>query len=331
MRRIFFSVLRFLVNIEHKEFVTVLFLMILIFVAGMNTIAKEQAKPVKTAADSRAVLHNDSLPVDEVDSQDVKVTNERELAERTAQVEEHLNSDIYGEQLRELYTEHPDLYTLIVNRDQYPDWLVEYVLGHEEAIDWVIGYPKAMKQNASEIDGIALESVNLSDYKAQNGIPLFYQWDARWGYASYGNGCIAVDGCGVTALSMVLSGFFQDGSYTPKRIADFSSERGYFSKEEGTFWELMESGARELGLDVGKVHFSASAIQKELSEGRTIIASMGPGDFTQQGHFIVFSGLSEDGRIIVNDPNSRINSQQLWDARDLLDQTKAMWSYKTAQ
>ena len=29
---------------------------------------------------------------------------------------------------------------------------------------------------------------------------------------------------------------------------------------------------------------------------------MGPGDFTNQGHFIVLSGLTEDGHVLVNDP-----------------------------
>ena len=34
-------------------------------------------------------------------------------------------------------------------------------------------------------------------------IPLFLQWDERWGYRSYGGDFLAVTGCGPTALSMV--------------------------------------------------------------------------------------------------------------------------------
>ena len=34
-----------------------------------------------------------------------------------------------------------------------------------------------------------------------------------------------------------------------------------------------------------------------------------------------------DGKIIVNDPNSRINSRKKWDAKRLLDQMKGMWAF----
>ena len=54
---------------------------------------------------------------------------------------------------------------------------------------------------------------------------------------------------------------------------------------------------------------------------------MGPGDFTEQGHFIVLTGVTDDGKIIVNDPNSRINSRKKWDAKRLLDQMKGMWAF----
>ncbi|MCD8152609.1 MAG: C39 family peptidase [Clostridiales bacterium] len=37
---------------------------------------------------------------------------------------------------------------------------------------------------------------------------------------------------------------------------------------------------------------------------------MGPGDFTTGGHFIVLTGIDSDGNVIVNDPNSRINSEK---------------------
>lgn len=39
---------------------------------------------------------------------------------------------------------------------------------------------------------------------------------------------------------------------------------------------------------------------------------MRPGDFTTIGHFILLTGV-EDGKIKVNDPNSKIRSSKLWD------------------
>ena len=54
---------------------------------------------------------------------------------------------------------------------------------------------------------------------------------------------------------------------------------------------------------------------------------MGPGDFTNQGHFIVLSGLTEDGKVLINDPNSKINSRKKWDLNTIINQMNAAWSF----
>ena len=53
---------------------------------------------------------------------------------------------------------------------------------------------------------------------------------------------------------------------------------------------------------------------------------MGPGEFTSNGHFIVLTGL-QNGRLKINDPNSRKNSEKTWDIDQVLEQTKAVWVY----
>ena len=89
----------------------------------------------------------------------------------------------------------------------------------------------------------------------------------------------------------------------------------------------MTRGAAHYGLDAARVDVSADAITGALAQGRVIIASMKPGDFTYTGHFIVLTGLDRDGRVRVNDSNSRINSARSWDAQTLVDQMKGAWSY----
>ena len=61
--------------------------------------------------------------------------------------------------------------------------------------------------------------------------------------------------------------------------------------------------------------------------GRLIICILGPGDFTTTGHFIVLTGVDENGGIIVNDPNSIINSKKSWDIEQLMHQIRNLWSY----
>lgn len=67
-------------------------------------------------------------------------------------------------------------------------------------------------------------------------------------------------------------------------------------------------------------------VLRHLQQDRPIICAMGPGAFTESGHFIVFVG-TKDGKIMVNDPNSKIRSEQLWSFEDIKYQIKNMWVY----
>jgi hypothetical protein len=43
-------------------------------------------------------------------------------------------------------------------------------------------------------------------------------------------------------------------------------------------------------------------IAEALRAGHPVIAHMGPGIFTDGGHYIVLRGITEDGYVLVNDP-----------------------------
>ena len=66
-----------------------------------------------------------------------------------------------------------------------------------------------------------------------------------------------------------------------------------------------------------------------LNQGGLLIASMGPGDFTDSGHFIVLYGCNDSG-FLVNDPNSRIRSSQTWSFSSLSGQTVSLWGFSKA-
>lgn len=61
-----------------------------------------------------------------------------------------------------------------------------------------------------------------------------------------------------------------------------------------------------------------------------MICSMKPGDFTTQGHFIVLAG-TEDGKIRVHDPNSRVRSETLWEYGRLQSQINNLWAFEAVQ
>lgn len=189
---------------------------------------------------------------------------------------------------------------------------------HPETARFILEYP-AYFGSDGEID--------ITEDVAGGGIPLFSQWDRRWGYRIYGSSFLAMTGCGPTCLSMVYCGLTGNTDWNPYAVARMAMDRGYYVPGVGTAWELMTSGAGSLGLNAWEVPIDEGAIAENLQSGYPLIASMRPGDFTKKGHFIVLAGLDGDGKVIVNDPNSAARSEKTWDVGRLVAQMKGLWAY----
>ena len=93
-----------------------------------------------------------------------------------------------------------------------------------------------------------------------------------------------------------------------------------------TSWGLMTTGCEAWGLVSEELPLTESAVTGALSEGRPIICSVRPGDFTTTGHFILLTGIAEEG-IRVNDPNSPQNSDRLWTYAELEPQIRNLWAF----
>ena len=211
---------------------------------------------------------------------------------------------------------NPKVREIMANKDQYPEQMIELLKSNEETVDFVFDYLE--KKDTTPADTVG-EVV-------QGQIPLLLQWDERWGYAFYADDMIAVNGCGPTAIAMVAAGLTGDNTVTPYKVAQFSAENGYYAGDSGTSWTLMTDGAQQFGIYGEEMGLSEGEVFSALENGHPIICSMRPGDFTTTGHFIVLTGL-EDGKIRVNDPNSRVRSERLWDYSRLEYQINNLWVY----
>ena len=205
---------------------------------------------------------------------------------------------------------------IMANKERYPEQLIELLQNNEETADFVFDYPE--KKDTAPADTVG-EVV-------QGQVPLLLQWDERWGYAFYADDMIAVNGCGPTAIAMVAAGLTGDNTVTPYKVAQFSAGNGYYAGDSGTSWSLMTEGAQQFGIYGEEMGLSEDEVFSALENGHPIICSMRPGDFTTTGHFIVLTGI-EDGKIRVNDPNSRVRSGKLWDYSRLEYQINNLWVY----
>ena len=74
---------------------------------------------------------------------------------------------------------------------------------------------------------------------------------------------------------------------------------------------------------------SSSSIMNALRDGRPVIMSCVPGEFTKQGHFIVLTGVTSDGYITVNDPNGSHSdkSYKKYTLNEITNNGKGWWMF----
>lgn len=204
---------------------------------------------------------------------------------------------------------------ILENHYIYPDKLLEALANNPEMTDFVMGY----EENAGRVDG------TLTQDEMEQDFPLFLQWDPRWGYGDYGDGSnIGLAGCGPTCLSMALFYLTRNESLTPDRMAEYSMKNGYYISGTGTAWALLQDVPAMYGISVSQPKAEESTMKAALDSGSVIVCSMGPGDFTAAGHFIVIYGYDKKG-FLVNDPNCVARSRQSWDFQELKGQIKNIW------
>ena len=198
----------------------------------------------------------------------------------------------------------------------YPQALQELYEKNPDARQFVLDYFEKRSLDP-EID--------LSGEIKSGAVPLLMQWDERWGYTTYSGNLMGLSGCGPTCLSMAAIYLLQDPTLDPRTIADFATENGYATDGDGTSWTLFSEGAPKLGISCNELPLNKGDIDNALESGCLVACVMGPGDFTDAGHYILLTGI-QDGEYVVNDSNSYKNSERTWSYDELESQVRNIWA-----
>ena len=119
----------------------------------------------------------------------------------------------------------------------------------------------------------------------------------------YGDDTIAYSGCGPTCFAMIAS------TILGKRITPIDAVKwcgnSYYVYNVGTRWDYFTAASDHFGIKMERQLSSSqfSSVITALKQGKYVISAQSSGIFTSGGHFIVLSGITSDGRIIVHDPN----------------------------
>ncbi len=204
----------------------------------------------------------------------------------------------------------------IMNSTQYPKQLKDLALKNEEALEFVYDYPA---------EHVKEHTIDLTEEASMDSVPLFVQWDKRWGYEKYSGNFFAASGCGSTTLSMVVVYLTHNREASPIAVAKYSKEAGYSVDGSGSSWTLISEGSMHYGVKAKTVALDESRMKAELDEGHPIVVNVGPGDFTDTGHFMVITGYDDEG-FSINDPNSIEKSGKRWLFKNISSQIRAVWS-----
>ncbi|GAA0091470.1 hypothetical protein UT300009_14980 [Paraclostridium bifermentans] len=229
-----------------------------------------------------------------------------------------ISKDEIVTKLEDLSHSEPKINEILNNIDKYPDKYLELLSKNIETIDFVLDYPNSTSKSNSK-------KTSIEEYYTPGEIPLFLQWDKNWGYDMYGEDPIAIDGCAPTSLAMVAVGLTGNTSVTPLSVSDYAYTNGYYIDGVGSRWSLISEGSKHFGLKSHELPLNKSSILSTLESGNPIILTVGPGTFTSTGHFLVLTELTDDGKIKINDPNSKLNSSKSWDVDIFLNETKNLW------
>lgn len=135
-------------------------------------------------------------------------------------------------------------------------------------------------------------------------VPLFFQTD--YPDIEYGDGTVETDGCSVASLAMVAT-YLTERWYYPDELAY------YFGTYGDNNIQRLEYGIEMMQLPCKKA-VDWNDVSAALKDGGVVIALMNENSiFTEAQHFIVLRGLTEEGKVLVNDPFGP--NHEIWDLK----------------
>lgn len=156
----------------------------------------------------------------------------------------------------------------------------------------------------------------------------YKQTDSRWAGKPYRvkgkeNSTIGGSGCGPTSAAMLVA-TYKDSEETPLTACNWSMEKGYKAVGQGTYYTFFAAYFKAHGMKCEQVPGGNSYHKKNtdadkkalaaLKAGKYVIACMGPGIWTNGGHFVLAYDY-KNGQVYINDPASSkaVRAENTWD------------------
>ena len=214
--------------------------------------------------------------------------------------------------------EHPDKYAM--DGDNVQRKLLKLAADEPAAQTYVRNFPDKYPMQTPASGQVKTVTTGMN-------IPRFYQWDELWGYTVYSGTAFGLTGCGPTCMAMVYQGVTGNHDLSPYDMGELAVRDGYADEYEGTYNAFFMDEASALGMTVSDIDVTEKALKDALQSHSPVIANFGPGVFTEYGHYVVITGLNQDGTVTMNDPYSEERSNRTWDIKTIVEESQALYAY----
>ncbi len=179
------------------------------------------------------------------------------------------------------------------------------------------------------------------DIKSSTKKMVYYsQTDKKWKNDVYSSQnppdpsqTIGSSGCGIVSISMVVE-TLTDSDFKPPEAAGWAVKNGFRTYDSGTSASALPAAAEKFNLNYSSLGTNLNEVEKVLKKGGLVIASVGPGTFTTQGHYIVIRKV-DGNKFYIADPLSKDgitkgeSNKRGYTAEELLNQggLKGAWGF----
>lgn len=168
-------------------------------------------------------------------------------------------------------------------------------------------YSGVGKESSNSIDGYTSTFTTISEHQKKYKEYKQNQ-NSPWANKSYWGGTMSENGCGITSLSIISSGY--NINLTPE---DFRKKYAPHLKGEDMPIAIRHLGIKCTDFYFSNIYFSEKHITEHLSSNRPILICVDnskKNKWTTASHYMVLLAVSENNLIYVSNPNGEESSDK---------------------
>lgn len=178
----------------------------------------------------------------------------------------------------------------------------------------------ADKEKMNKLDRALMGIINNDIIKASKGFYISQNND-KFENIPYGTSNLKSSGCGPIALTMALNYVSDTSLVKLDDVLKWAEENNMYEINSGTRWSLIRSFPSAVSANSEELYITnAEELAGLIQEDGVLVTSMRKGQFTENGHFIVITGI-KNGKVSVLDPASICRSLKEWDIQTIFDES----------